>query len=423
MPAPRRAADLWWLHPARIVLLVVVPVYLGALMYDLRKVVANVYIPGWDYAFGGLLVLALALGAQLAGTGTAESTRQAAPRISLGLMMFLLGTTVVTYTIWFGPLLWQPQLLMEIVRGERAELRESLSTVKGLTTFTQFGVAYVIAYALKRSAGVQPLRRIEHIGLALVFGLAAFRAFAWAERLAVLELLVCFTVARLAYLDIGSERRWRVASLAPVVAPLGVYLLFTLGEYFRSWEYYVKEYDTVWHYTAERLIAYYATAINNGIGALVDTHDWPYFRGAFILESLYRMPGLGAALDAVFGDPVSVPVFWLEVYARPEFNSQTDYFRIVLDLGYAGAAIYYLVLGYVFGRAYHGYRAGRRFGLLMYGVIVLHLIESLRYGYLGEPRFVPLAVGLVLVAHDMRRLRAQAVNAEWQQSNKPATSP
>ena len=90
---------------------------------------------------------------------------------------------------------------------------------------------------------------------------------------------------------------------------------------------------------------------------------------------------------------------------NPAFNSSTAYFRTVLDLGYFGSVLYYTGLGYLIGRAYLGLQRGHVFGLLMYGVFVLHLIESLRYGYLGETRFAPLVIGLTLVALDIHRLR------------------
>jgi len=421
--ADRRAADLWWLNPLYIVLLGVLPIYLAVMLFDFRRVVANVYVPSGLYAFGALLILTLAVGIQLARCGPADGPRCAPPCISRGLMMVLLLPMLAAYALWFGPLMLQPQLLAEIVSGQRAELRQSLSTLPGLTTLTQLGVAYVIAYALKSGAGVQPISRIERVGLGLVFVLAAFRAFAWAERLAVTELIVCWTVTRMAYLPISRPSHWRVAKLVPAVAPFALYLIFTASEYFRSWEYYTRQYDSVWQFTLDRLLAYYATAINNGIGVLVDTTGWPHYSGAFILESLYRMPGLGTLLQNTFDDPRSVPLDWIEVYARPEFNSPTDYFRIVLDLGFAGAVLYYLVLGYVVGRAYQGFRQGRGFGLLAYGVLVLQLLESLRYGYLGESRFMPLLLGLLLVAADMHRQRERAVNAAWQSQRTQPASP
>lgn len=424
-PWPRRALDLWWLHPVRLVLLVVLPLYLGTMAFDMRRVVANVYIPGLDYGFGVLLILALAVGAHAAQPRTpgALPDTPALPVISRGVMMALLLPMLGAYALWFGPLVARPDLLAEIPLGNRAELRDSLSTVAGITTFTQFGVAYVIAYALKRSAGVQPISRLERIGLVLVFVLAALRAFAWAERLAVLELAVCFTVARMAFVRIDGPGGWRLATLLPAVAPLVLYGLFTASEYFRSWEYYTNQYDSVWAFTLDRLLAYYATAVNNGVGALVDTHGWPHYSGAFLVESVFRMPGLGPWVTRVLDDPRHVPEDWLQTFARPEFNSPTDFFRVVLDIGYLGALVWFVVLGFVIGRAYLGMRSGRPFGLLMYGVFVLYLLESIRYGYLGESRFVPAALGLLLVAVDMRRQRAQALSAAWRSVRRASAGP
>lgn len=421
--ADRRAAELWWLNPLYIVLLGVLPMYLGVLLFDFRRVVANVYVPGGLYAFGALLIVTLAVGIQLARSGPADGPRCAPPCISRGLMLALLLPMLAAYALWFGPLFAQPKLLAEILGGQRAELRQSLSTLPGLTTLTQFGVAYVIAYALKSGAGLQPISRVERVGVVLVFVLAVLRAFAWAERLAVTELIVCWTVTRMAYLPISRPSHWRAAKVLPAVAPFGLYLIFTASEYFRSWEYYVREYDSVWQFTLDRLLAYYATAINNGIGVLVDTTGWPHYSGAFIMESLYRMPGLGLLLQNTFDDPRQVPLDWIGVYARPEFNSPTDYFRIVMDLGFAGAVLYYLALGYVIGRAYQGFRRGSRFGLLAYGVLVLQLLESLRYGYIGESRFMPLLLGLLLVAADMHRLRDTAVNAAWRAQRTQPSRP
>ena len=386
-------------------MLVLMPVYLSVLANDFRHHARLVYVPGWDYAFGFLLLLAMVAGVQLALAQRHTVTTEPPPQISLGLMMLLLVPTLAAYAVWFGPLLSRPELLMEVASGQRAEIRDDIATVKGVTTFTQFGLAYVIAYAVK--AGTQPLSisRLEQGGLAIIFVLAFFRAFAWAERLAVLELIICFTVTRLAYLKLTTRRQWRLAEVLPALSPFALYGVFTLTEYFRSWEFLTKEYDSVWELSLDRLITYYATAVNNGVGVLVETKDWPYYSGAFVFESLWLSPGLGPLLDAAFGNRRIVEADWLLEFGRPAFNSATAYFRTVLDLGYLGSTLYYTGLGYVIGRAYMGMQRGHVFGLLMYGVFVLHLVESLRYGYLGETRFVPLALGLTLVALDIHRLR------------------
>ncbi len=401
----RRGADLWWLQPSAIVLLVVTPVYLAIMSYDFTRVVQNVYVPGSLYAFGLVLILSIAVGAQWALSGPAPRASLTPPRISQTAMMVLLVPTLLSYAIWFGPLLGQPQLLVEVATGVRREIRDAVSTVPGVTTFTQFGVAYAIAFGIKCGAGTQRVGQLERIGFALVVMLAVFRAFAWAERLALIEVLVCYSVARLAYLPITKASSWRLASAAPAVSPIGLYLVFTASEYVRSWEFYSAQYSSVWAFTLERLITYYATAVNNGIGMLVETPDWPLYSGAFSLDWLYLMPGVGPLLEASVGSPQSLYRHFLEVYARPEFNSPTAYFRIMLDWGYLGSIVYFLLGGYLIGRAYAGFRRGHVFGLLAYPVLVLFLIESLRYSYFAESRVVPAVVGLIIIGLDMRQSR------------------
>lgn len=401
----RRGADLWWLHPVAIVMLVVLPVYLAVMGYDFARVVQNVYVPGTLYGFGLVLIVAVAIGAQWALSGAQQGPVLRPPRISRAAMMVLLVPTLASYALWFGPVLAQPHLLLEVASGARREIRDAISTIPGVTTFTQFGVAYAIAFGIKCGAGMQPVSRLERVGFALVVGLAVFRAFAWAERLAVIEVLVCYAVARLAYLPIASERAWRMASIAPALAPLFLYGVFTASEYVRSWEFYSKDYSSVWAFTLERLITYYATAVNNGIGMLHETPDWPLYSGAFSLDWLYLMPGLGPLLEASVGSPRTLYQEFLEIYARPEFNSPTAYFRVMLDWGYLGAIVYFLLGGYAIGRAWVGFRCGRTFGLLGYPVCVLFLIESLRYSYFSETRVVPAVVGLIILALDIRQGR------------------
>jgi oligosaccharide repeat unit polymerase len=401
----QRAAELWWLHPSRIVCLALIPVYLSFLSYDFTRVVKSVYIPSWHYAWGLVLMLCLPLGIQAALAHAKRLRTVAPPQISRGAMMLLLGVTLAAYALWFGPLLAQPQLLAEIVLGTRQQVRDSMSTTPGVTTFTQLGVAYAIAYGIKCGAGVQQVSRGEHAGFALVVLLTVFRAFAWAERLAVIEVLVCFIVARMAYLPIVRPSRQRVATLAPLVAPPLLYLLFTASEYFRSWEFYINQYDSVWAFTLDRLITYYATASNNGIGILVDTQTWPHYSGAFAFKWAWTMPGLAPLLEAAFGTARGLENDWLDTFARPEFNSPSAFFRVVLDFGYFGSVLFFLALGWMIGRAYAAFRCGHVFGLLMFPVCVLFLSESLRYSYFAETRFVPLMVGLAILVFDIRRQR------------------
>jgi hypothetical protein len=397
------AADLWWLHPTRIVVLVLMPIYASFLFFDFARVVKNVYVPGAYYLWGFALMIAMVAGVQWALMRPSPGPTGALPRFSRGVMMLLLGLTLGAYALWFGPLVANPQALLEIVAGQRMEVRGAVTTTPGVTTLTQLGVAYAIAYGIKLGDPTQRATRLETVGCVLVIALAAFRAFAWAERLALIEVVVCFGVARLATLALRPHAA-RVLTLGPFFAVPLLYLLFTASEYFRSWEYYTHLYPSVWAFSFDRLVTYYATATNNGIGILVDTADWPKYTGAYTFQFAWKMPGVGALLQSIFGPMIAIEDEWLEMYARIEFNSPTAFFRVLLDYGYLGSMVYFVATGYVIGRAYLGFRDGRLFGLLMYPLFVLFLIEALRYSYLAETRVVPLMLGLAILAIDARRL-------------------
>lgn len=403
----RRAVDLWWMHPSVIVLLGVMPMYLAVSQYDFSRTVGATYIPSLNYWLGLMLLVALVVGIQWALAPARLGRARVPPQISLTLMMTLLLIALAAYAIWFGPLIARPYLLVEVATSQRQYVRDEISTVKGVTTFTQFGVAYIVAYAIKTGAGVQRVHRIEHVGAVLLVLLAVFRAFAWAERLAVLELLICFTIARLAYLPITTARGWWLASVLPAIGPFVLYGVFTASEYFRTWEFYKDRYDTVWAFTLHRLVTYYATSVNNGVGALEETQGWPFFSSSILFESFWLAPGLKDLLENVALKVQVLEYEFLVRYATPEFNNNTAYFRIVLELGWFGATVFFLGLGYLIGRAYAGVRRGHVFGLLCYGVCVIQLIESMRFGYIGETRFIPAALGLLLVAADIHRLRRQ----------------
>lgn len=402
--AHRRACEIWWLSPAVLVMGALIPVYLAVLFYDFSRAVPVTYLPSMLYFYGGALVLALAVGAAFAlSTADQATPLLRPPTISRTVMALLLLPTLAAYAIWFGPLIGNPQLVLDVASGARAEVRDAVSTIPGVTTLTQFGVAYVIAYALRIGTQRHTMARWEHLGLFALLALATFRAFVWAERLAVIELVLCFLVARMAYMRVDRPGHWRMLTLLPVVAPFAVYLLFTGAEYFRSWPYYRNQYSSVWALSLDRIITYYATAVNNGVGVVSETGDWPYRTGVFTAEWAYLMPGLGRLMESAFGNTRDVFYFWIDTYGRAEFNSNTAYFSVLNDLGLVPSMVYFLVTGYVMGRAYVGYRRGHTFGLLFFPVFVLFLAESLRYSYFAQPRIVPLTVALCLVAWDISR--------------------
>ena len=406
LPIGRSATELWWLNPL-VCAAILLAVYSTFMRFDFLRVVPIANIPRQHYAWGAALLLTMAIGMVLV-MAAREPDRSGAGVVAFDVpswaMAGLMIGTLFAYGIWFAPLATDPRIVLDILNGERSNVRGVVTTTPGVTTMTQFGMAYAIAFAAMRSSRVRPLEGWEHAGLVLVFVLAVIRSVVWSERLAVIELVVVYIVARLAFTRVTTQRRWRIATVVPVVAPLLLYVGFTATEYLRSWDYYRNEYDSVWAFSFERLLTYYATASNNGIGLLVENQDWPLFSGRFVAEWLYLMPGLGDWMRDSLGDPMTYYTTFLDRFARPEFNSATGLFEVVFDLGYAGSMLYFLTVGALIGRLWDGWRRQSVLGVLFYPVAMMFLVELLRFNYFAATRFAPLALALFVLWLAARRV-------------------
>lgn len=396
MLGARPLSGLWWLHPLAAVLAVALA-YAALAGFDFSRVVPRAWIPGPYYAWGGVLLLGMAVG--MAATASSRALPPPGPgfvipRWATGT---LLVATVLAYVVWFLPLARNPQMFEGVISGRLLNLREAIPTVPGLTTMTQFGVAYVIAHAAMRGSRGRPMAWWEDLGLAMVLGLAAVRMVAWGERLALTELLVPWVVARLAFGGESRPGRWRAWALLPLAAPLALYGLFTATEYFRSWNTYQRDYASVWEFALDRLLAYYATSVNNGAGLLAENSQWPQYTFRYVAEWLYLMPGIGEWLLEGLGDVQKQYYAFLIQHARPEFNNPSGLLPVLFDLGYVGSMLYFLLVGAVIGRLWTLWRTRSPAGVLFYPVAVLFLVELLRFNYLATSRCFPAVLALAFL--------------------------
>jgi len=419
------AAQLWWLRPAPLVLLVIVPLYLSFLTFDYENVVLRRYLPNANYLWGLFLLGALALGAGV-GANWQDGMRRANPptapasapleiQIPGWLTAALLVFTVVAYAVWFGPLVSEPELVLQVFSGERDHLRGVLQTMPGVTTLTQCGVAYVVLVTIKRFS-VGGVSFWERAGIGLVFLRAVGRALLWAERLAVLEVLVPWAVTSAAFYRFRTANRARLAIVLPLVAPVLLFLAFAGTEYFRSWRFYQAYYDSIWQFAYERLMTYYAVASNSGLGLLEEAQDWPRYTGRFVFEWAYTMPKVGKFLIDAFGDTRQDFSRFLLDYGDVEFNNPSGLFPIVYDVGYFGSALYFLVVGVLIGLARRSYVLKQPLGLMFYPFCVLFILELLRFNYLAASRFIPIAgslLGAWYLAYVLPRKRRPHARAAW----------
>lgn len=84
-----------------------------------------------------------------------------------------------------------------------------------------------------------------------------------------------------------------------------------------------------------------------------------------------------------------------------------------LDFGTVGGLIYFAVVGVIAGLLYRGFRTGEAFGLLLYPLLFVGLIELPRYLQWAEGRFFPSWLALVAVA----------IALKWRTRHEPVTPP
>ena len=156
--------------------------------------------------------------------------------------------------------------------------QEIFQTIPGITTLTQLGLLYVTAEALLWVNRASP-RSIALARFAPLLGFTLVRALLVSERLALMEMVIPIGVVLL------SRARWTMARrslvhFAPVLAGVGVFTLFAVGEYFRSWSSHYQYYytGTYLNFAAERFLGYYATALNNARRLLLPRADTASFQ-------------------------------------------------------------------------------------------------------------------------------------------------
>jgi hypothetical protein len=302
-----------------------------------------------------------------------------------------------------------------------------LGTISGITTLTQLAI---VCFLLAVFIGIHDgwWRVVPKCGM-LLFP-TVVRALLNSERLAVIELVLPAAVlfVRLVILDSPRFRgRLRnVLRAAPALGYAALLAIFGASEYFRSWiNFYSGQDLSFWQFVSNRLLGYYVTALNNG--ALLTQRIDPTGAPFFTLHLLWRFPVLSGMVDMLYpnlamaANETDPYMRYLAVEANPEFNNGSGYLLPVLDFGFAGALLYWLLAGIVCGVLYRQFQQKRITGLLFYPVVFVGAIELTRIIYWAEGRvFVPLCV-LAMVAFVCRsyarRYRFSQEEPAWQPSH------
>lgn len=407
MKAPVRQGPPWWTRPELFVLSVILPIAVaictvtvglidGNMMGYSAPVYLDAFYAGLFLSGIGLIALGAVLGRRLArGTGGDLRFRDGALD-----MLFL--SCMAGYAIWFGPLLASaPDLIFGALAAQEGavyEIRERAPNVSGVTTITQFGIAYACIFATKKFVFGEPLARRHDVFMALIIAAAIFRAVVYSERIAVIE--VVFPLLVILCKGDRFNGGWGLRAFRqtlPLLMLIGSPLFFAAFEYNRSWiNHYQYEYDSFSAFVLERMGLYYVTALNSMAGFMENT-SWATFTGEWTLRWLYRLPLIGDFLSRTFAtDVYGMFSTFLDEYAHEEFNNTTGILVAHHDWGVVGGSLFLAGYGVIAGLAFRSFRQSRGFLQYFYPIILYSLFEILRIGYLYDGRSIAALIGLAV---------------------------
>lgn len=432
--ATARRVRVWWMGPTPVILMVATMSLLltagvsderfRALWNTPKSVTGHVLL----LMFCGALTLAV--GASTVGAlRPVHLPAQRWPNLNPGAIALLcrassvlVGLTVVGY-LGFGFLMARAGIGWSQIAGasgysDSAPIKTVVGTIPGVTTMTQFGIAAVVISSLVLA---QHNSRAELLKIVAVVGMSVPRAFIFSERLAILELVVPIAIVA-CYRAAETPRMRSLVRLVPVVALPALVIVFSIFEYFRSWEFFRGSGRSFWQFSFERAAGYYATAVNNGylelnhlnvagrepLTTLEFLWDAPGVRQFHLYDQLAgNFPGRNSVVtDADY-------VAMLSQYGNPEFNNATGFSIPFLDYGTAGGLIFFLIAGVIAGLLYRAFREGSPVGLLMYPLFFVGLVELPRYMHWTQGRSLPSWVALAVVA-----LLVTRAGRDWSRSHR-----
>jgi hypothetical protein len=396
-PVPPRELP-WWTRPSAVNLLFVLPLLLVLIWGGGLEVRSRIYLSAPYIALYVGLVLVSAVGAWL-GENVRQHALLQSPDQHLARAAISVGVLVLaTYLFWFRSLVFDPALLMSILMGGAKPERTDIGTVTGITSFVNlaplfFSLAGYLLFVRRR-------RDRMLVALTVVLLLFTFfRAYIWSERLAVADVLIPLALALLGNASPKPDQRvrrffWR---LGPYAALPAVFLFFAVAEIFRSWSYYADRM-AFWEFAFGRFVNYYYTSLNNGAGLLATTADWP----AWTFEDVLWLHSFPLGVGPWFSDTVglhtpSASEVFLQRYGDPEFNTNSSYGGVTLDLGVAGAILYFFLSMFCAGILYSRYLKSDLLSVMLFPSVLLALFEIFRISYLNTSRALLWLLGTVVV--------------------------
>lgn len=399
----------WWARPVwPILLLTGVMAFISIRLSDASYHVweSPKFLVG-EYVFGlttGIAALFLGLGVTRAlnfkngSTTLSLSARQVAYLRGAYRALFFL--TMCGYALWVGAAISQGvgfgDLTAVLAReaGAISDLKSNSRPIGGLTTLTQFGPVAVALGVLLRKLGSGNRTYWWILALSLL------RVFFYAERLALIELLVPYLLMSVLLVQQGKRTR-RIISLAPVFFVPLVWAVFAISEYTRSWVYYQDIVDmSFMRWVTLRLLGYYTTSFNHSalFAEVYGSSNAPPY---FSIPALWDAPVVGSVLEHPGINGIGVTDWWayaLYLNSNPEFNNPGSFLVTYAEFGWLMSGLIWLAVGVFVGLTFSRMSKGSVPALMAYPCLFVGILELPRFIYWSQGRATPALLALLIIA-------------------------
>jgi hypothetical protein len=391
-PLPPGRGVIWWLRPHDILWRFILPIFVLTAWFGMgtmSRFKAAEFIDLEVIAIGSACLLAASLGATggMKLTARIRSDLVVLNRRRTDAMLIWLGLLVIAaHMLYLGGLLAETggrivEAILSEGRGQQI-VGPNPNRLPGITTFTQLALIYAaILGAYAHVFGMAPSSAVKRMAL-LVLALVTARAILGSERLALIEVVSIWAIASIGLMQ---NRHWPVHyQVAPLAAAVGVFALFASAEYFRSWPFYLEQYDSYLEFASTRFFGYLATATNNGAGSFEMLGASGYPSGTSLW--LYKLP-----IWNLVGLEMQVPTnsMFLTRFANPEFNSPSGVYAPINDFGIVGGLLVWATIGAIAGWLFVLFVRHHPFGLILYPLWLFGFFDVIRFFFWGDSRSFP----------------------------------
>lgn len=277
-------------------------------------------------------------------------------------------------------------------------------TVPGITTLTQVLPLGLSCLYLGNRFGLG-LPKDKWIFIS-TFLLTILRVFSNNERLALVETYFPLIVI---YLVLSPQprgfRRISRFMVLPIIT-FGGYAAFAVAEYFRSWTYYRNFYsESYLSFAANRIEAYYITALNNG--AVYDTYvssgRLPFIQ---LLDFFWKFPIIGQyfAQGLTPDGGYSWGALLKSAVGTDEFNNPSTLLPLSSEATRIGMCIVLFILVFLMSRLHSRMHTGDAMPILIYANLAVGLLEIPLLFWYTQGKTLPVFIALVWLVRNQKRI-------------------